>query len=124
MDPANKIFLRYKGQANCVNLQILKTEPGTCDLILVEGRKEELELVGHFILAVATGYPSLQIGPDVAWGDFFSKKTSFGLYVHRVDSEDELTSKATAHPAKRTKKRSAPIERTPLAPRSSRSQRP
>lgn len=56
------------------------------DMVLVEGEAEALEFVGNLFLAQAKYEKdcSFFLGPKTAGRAFFTKKSTHGLYIHRL----------------------------------------
>jgi hypothetical protein len=81
MKSPDKICQEYSDKKARITVKKLDDET-----ILIEGNQEELELLGNLIIAQAQFKEDcgFHLHPNGAGSALFSKKSSIGLYIHRL----------------------------------------
>ena len=77
IDDVFKIFLNKKVE---LNVRILEDE-----VVLIQGNKESLKLLGTLFLTLAEGdEEKIQVSPRDAGSTFFNKKSELGIYINKI----------------------------------------
>jgi len=75
---SNEVIDRYSDPETKLTVQILDDSA-----VLIEGNANSLEFLANYILAyINDGWHSLNINPNGAGGDFFTSKSTHGIYIH------------------------------------------
>jgi hypothetical protein len=74
-----------------LTVQTYKEDETGADMVLIEGQTDALEFLGNVLLAQAKFGKSCHFffGPRTAGFRFFTKKSTHGIYIHRLPCDDK-----------------------------------
>jgi hypothetical protein len=80
MSAINDVFKEYLNKQVQLNIRVLEDE-----VVLVQGNKESLKLLGTLLLTLAeSDEEKIQISPRGAGSTFFDKGSKLGIYINKI----------------------------------------